>query len=129
MSGGESEPIAGGFLPEAVIIEAEPDRYILEIVLEAGQPWFAGHFPEQAVLAGIVQVHWAMGFAKGFGFWEDDAPELRRVKFKAVLLPPTTVQLTLLKRAKGFRFLFESDGVLHSEGSVQTGRNRTGQPA
>jgi len=106
-------------LPDATICDTGDGSYVLQIDLQPEQPWFAGHFPQQGVLAGVIQVHWAMSFARQLELWGDGMPELGRVKFKSVVLPPAVIELSLVRKTDGFRFRFTSGDMLHSEGNVR----------
>jgi 3-hydroxymyristoyl/3-hydroxydecanoyl-(acyl carrier protein) dehydratase len=56
--------------------------------------YFAGHFPEQAVLPGVVQVHWVGELAKKF-FAVRGFSDLKSIKFSGMILPNQLIELTL----------------------------------
>lgn len=56
--------------------------------------YFAGHFPTQAVLPGVVQVHWA-GELSRLLFDTEGFSELKSVKFNSMILPAYDVELDL----------------------------------
>lgn len=64
-----------------------PHAAIVRLVLPAGDPAFAGHFPAFPVLPGVVQVDWALRLAaECFGLPFRPANRLR-VKFSRVIAP------------------------------------------
>ena len=65
-----------------------------DLIVDAKLSYFAGHFPGQAVLPGVVQVHWAGELARRF-FACDGFSNLKRVKFNSVILPAAAVRLSL----------------------------------
>jgi len=60
--------------------------------------YFEGHFPDQPVLPGVVQVHWAGELAKQvFNLDHSDwiFKELKKSKFSNVVLPNTQLSLNI----------------------------------
>jgi len=84
--------------------------------------WFRGHFPGRPVLPGIVQVHWAvLVSAAYFGFCQVPAI-INRLKFKNVIVPPSVVELSVAKSAKGeISFGYTGAGKQYSEGRLVFG--------
>ena len=92
-------------------------RLLMEISPELG--WFRGHFPGNPVLAGVVQLHWAVTVSLMlFGF--HDAPsEIKRLKFKSVVTPPRIIELTLNRPCENeVQFEYASLGQQHSQGRL-----------
>lgn len=79
--------------------------------------YFAGHFPEQAVLPGVVQVHWAGELAQRL-FGLSNFRELKSVKFNNMILPEQVITLELKhSSAKGsVRFSYTSGDDKFSNG-------------
>lgn len=71
--------------------------------------YFAGHFPEQPVLPGVVQVHWVGELAQKL-FAVDGFSELKSIKFSSMILPNQAIELTLkYAQDKGtVRFSYQS---------------------
>lgn len=91
---------------------------LLEISPDLG--WFRGHFPGQPILAGVVQLHWAVTVAR-INFNLDQGPlDVSRLKFKNVVLPPTILEMTLHRvAANEVHFTFSSFSNKHSEGRLK----------
>lgn len=68
----------------------------LSLTINEDISWFAGHFPEQAVLPGVVQIHWATQLSKILFAKEGATLSFRaanNVKFKTMILPGQTLEL------------------------------------
>lgn len=91
--------------------EIDSDRATLTLRVHPELACFKGHFPEQAVLPGVVQIHWAGELARRL-FACSGFSELINVKFNGVVLPNTNVTLNLGFRSDvnriDFSFLDES---------------------
>jgi predicted LPLAT superfamily acyltransferase len=57
--------------------------------------WFHGHFPGTPILPGVVQIHWAVDFARRYLGLDLDTAREFQIKFKAVIQPDDAVVLTL----------------------------------
>lgn len=92
-------------------------RLLLEI--DPDLSWFKGHFPEQPILAGVVQLHWAgLLTQKLFGFREMPA-SVARLKFQHVVIPPAVLDLKLtLLSPQSVHFRYSSDAGIHSQGRL-----------
>ena len=92
-------------------------RLLLEI--DPGLIWFKGHFPEQPILAGVVQLNWAGLLTQElYGFQETPA-SIARLKFQHVVLPPAVLELTLtLMSPQSVHFRYTSGDRVHSQGRL-----------
>ena len=81
--------------------------------------WFSGHFPENPVLPGVAQLHWAV-IASNAIFSTHKCPrESKRLKFKSVVVPPRVIELVLRKVGTDqVQFRFYSLRQDHSEGCL-----------
>ncbi|GHA14579.1 thioester dehydrase [Arenicella chitinivorans] len=70
------------------------DQAIIELEVPDDLRYFAGHFPQQAVLPGVVQVHWVGELAARL-FAVGAFTELKSLKFNSMVLPNTWLRLTL----------------------------------
>lgn len=78
-----------------------------------------GHFPNRPILAGVVQVHWAVSIAMSILGFSDAPTEIKRLKFKNIVQPPVVLELLLnQKKGKELEFQFTSHGKVHSSGCL-----------
>lgn len=78
-----------------------------------------GHFPNNPILAGVVQVHWAVSIAMSIFNFSDTPSEIKRLKFKNIVQPPVILELLLnQKRENELEFQFNSHGKVHSSGCL-----------
>ncbi len=77
-----------GNLPEPIETECDSRRLSFAFHLAENDPVFRGHFDGLPVLAGVVQVHWAMLLASRLGFSAEDFSSSPRIKFKQLVRPP-----------------------------------------
>jgi len=85
--------------------------------------WFEGHFPEQPVLPGVVQTHWAGELSTAL-FPIDDFRQVNGLKFKSMILPDTNITLSLVfnaeKKSVDFRYLSSRKKSLQNENPNET---------
>ena len=92
-------------------------RLLLEVHPEI--VFMNGHFPNNPILAGIVQVHWAVSIAMSIFNFSDTPGEIKRLKFKNIVQPPVILELLLnQKRENELEFQFNSHGKVHSSGCL-----------
>jgi len=82
--------------------------------------YFKGHFPEISILAGVVQLDWAVNFAQEYlELSSSIVDQVEVLKFQDMIRADQTVEL-LLTRKSGHKFLFkyQSDKGVHSSGRI-----------
>jgi len=82
---------------------------------------FSGHFPDNPILPGVVQIDWVMRFAAvHFGIKKIAAPDFQ-VKFRNVIRPGEPIALTLkLDHSKRqLSFTYQSGHALMSSGQLK----------
>lgn len=82
--------------------------------------YFNGHFEKNAILPGIVQVHWAEDFGRQFLAVKGCFIRLEVIKFMRVIIPATTLIITLKydNKKNKLTFSFDSDQGPHSSGRI-----------
>ena len=84
---------------------------------------FDGHFPQAPILPGVIQVEWAVAFARRFFELPQHFRRLEMLKFQRVMVPGMTVTLTLecLTASQAVAFRYVSDVGQHSCGRIAFG--------
>jgi 3-hydroxymyristoyl/3-hydroxydecanoyl-(acyl carrier protein) dehydratase len=105
------------------ILESTETASGIEYRLDIGPElyWFRGHFPGNAILPGVVQVHWAIYFGANLGYAPEDFTGLARIKFKNVVRAPTILNLELVAKGRGLEFTYTACDTLHSTGTIRFG--------
>jgi hypothetical protein len=93
----------------------------LKLRLEPALHWFEGHFPEAAVLPGVVQLHWAVAHARRRLGLRGAFAGLKQLKFSRPLLPGDEPLLELVPEAGGLRFSYDTERGRHCSGRVLLG--------
>ncbi|KQY90629.1 AMP-binding protein [Pelomonas sp. Root1444] len=109
--------------PAARVLKREPLSATLRIDIEARYPGFDGHFENQPVLPGVVQLDWAERFARELFALQPAFAGLEQLKFQQVIRPGSTVELTLTVNADGseLRFALASERGPHASGKLRFG--------
>lgn len=103
--------------PRFDLVERQSNVVTIAAFVPDDLEYFAGHFPEQAVLPGVAQVHWVGELAKKI-FAVSGFSDLKSIKFSSMILPNQVIELTLkYAPEKGtIRFNYQSpdgdEGVL-----------------
>lgn len=112
-------PEPGGGFPRVLSIHDEPPATRLCLDVTEDLPCFQGHFPGRPVLPGIVQLHWAVLVCRALYGFDQVPQQVKRLKFKNVLVPPRTVELLVTRKGEyEAQFRFSSDGDQTSEGRI-----------
>lgn len=94
-------------LPEIEALERASDRLDLRFVVPPTLAYFEGHFPDCPVLPGVVQVGWAIEFARRHLPFSARFRSLASVKFTRVIQPNEAIALRLVADAQRRELSFE----------------------
>jgi len=100
--------------------ELQDDILTMSMQVPATLQWFEGHFPEQPVLAGVVQTHWAVEIAQVVFAIRGQFDKINNLKFKAVIMPNTQLTLTLqyVHDKQLVKFNYQDESVVYSQGQI-----------
>lgn len=82
-------------LPKVLAEHGDPGQTELDLLVQADNPWFQGHFPGRPILPGVVQIGWAVHYAGSVLGFTYGVPQLEQVKFRRPILPGTHLSLCL----------------------------------
>ena len=106
--------------PVITAVQETETGVILSLKIPEDLDYFKGHFPGAPILAGVVQLHWAVEFANKYLSLETKQVEnVEVLKFKVVIIPGQELNLILSQKSP-FKFIFsyESGKGLHASGRV-----------
>ena len=107
--------------PEIINSERTDDSCRLMLRLSPEIIYFDGHFPGTPILAGVVQLNWAVEYALEYlSLQGSDVGSVEVLKFQQVLAPNTDVVLSLTRKAEDkFVFDYSSEVGNHSSGRIK----------
>ena len=106
--------------PDILSVESLGDSVIMKLRLQPELDYFKGHFPGVPILAGVVQLNWAIQYAQQYlGYAEQLVVNVEVLKFQVVLSPNLAVNLHLEKKsANKAMFKYTSAKGVHASGRI-----------
>jgi acyl-CoA synthetase (AMP-forming)/AMP-acid ligase II/3-hydroxymyristoyl/3-hydroxydecanoyl-(acyl carrier protein) dehydratase len=113
----------GASLPEVISIHRDvgnSQKITLDLHIPKELPHFEGHFPDFPILPGIVQIDWAVRYARIYLNLEGNFSALENIKFQAIVLPESKLKLNLNwnKNSSRLEFSFATSQRIHSDGRI-----------
>lgn len=81
--------------PLLLAVKVTANRVELSLAIPGDLIYFHGHFPTFAILPGVVQIAWVMGYAQRYFPLEKAFARTLRIKFRRPILPGANLSLTL----------------------------------
>ncbi|HEV2676104.1 MAG TPA: hypothetical protein VGV37_16390 [Aliidongia sp.] len=108
-------------LPQIQNRRGEAGEIVVDLALPMSHACFLGHFPGRPVLAGVLQVDWAMRFAAEYFALDQTVAQDFQVKFRRVVGPDEDLSLALrFDRQRGtVTFEYRSAGEIVSSGKIR----------
>ena len=109
--------------PYARMLDRQGDCVTLAVEIDAASPYMEGHFDQAPVLAGVVQIEWAVRFGRELFNVGDDFRCMEALKFQKVIRPGDAVEMVLQwnRDAATLTFGFSSQAGRHSSGRIVFG--------
>ncbi|XQW84902.1 thioester dehydrase [Thalassotalea piscium] len=106
--------------PDILSVESLGDSVIMKFLLQPELDYFKGHFPNMPILAGVVQLDWAIKYTQQhLGFESQLVINVEVLKFQVVLSPNLEVQLHLEKKSTNkVLFKYISAKGIHASGRI-----------
>jgi len=96
------------------------ESVLLDLTINADLRCFKGHFDDVSVVPGVVQLDWAVVFAREYLAMQGDVFDVSVLKFQKLLLPEIKVQLEIVKKSpKKFTFNYSSGDDKFSSARVE----------
>jgi 3-hydroxymyristoyl/3-hydroxydecanoyl-(acyl carrier protein) dehydratase len=112
-------PDADKSFPRVLSLTGDESQVFVQLDISPDLDWFRGHFPDQPVLPGVVQLHWAVLVAQACYDLTAAPKEIKRLKFKNIVTPPQLLELTVsLQGSDEVQFDFSHSGARFSEGRL-----------
>jgi 3-hydroxymyristoyl/3-hydroxydecanoyl-(acyl carrier protein) dehydratase len=92
----------------------------VDLVVPHDLRYFEGHFPGAPVVPGVVQIKWAIGFARELLGAGREFGGMEAIKFQQVMQPGAraTLKLDFTQASGKLRFSFEHDRTRYSSGRL-----------
>jgi 3-hydroxymyristoyl/3-hydroxydecanoyl-(acyl carrier protein) dehydratase len=114
-----SLPDADDSFPRILSFTADSGFFRVKLDISQDLCWFRGHFPDQPVLPGVVQLHWAIIVACALFDFSGSPREIKRLKFKNIVTPPKLLELSVCQHGPNeVQFEFCSDDAQNSLGRL-----------
>jgi 3-hydroxymyristoyl/3-hydroxydecanoyl-(acyl carrier protein) dehydratase len=107
-------------LPEILARQRGADAVDLELRIPANLAYFVGHFTGTPILPGVVQIHWAVHYARECFEIRHGFQRMEAIKFRELILPGQSLGLSLrwFPQADKLSFKFHSSSQDHSSGRI-----------
>lgn len=107
--------------PTITSLETSHDSALIALHVPADLSWFEGHFPDQKVLPGVVQIDWVGKFGRVLFTDSAEFKQLTNIKFKTMIMPDTevTLELTYAPEKGNLKFHFFNENESFSLGSLK----------
>jgi acyl-CoA synthetase (AMP-forming)/AMP-acid ligase II/3-hydroxymyristoyl/3-hydroxydecanoyl-(acyl carrier protein) dehydratase len=110
--------------PEFRVLERQADACVVDLWVSPTAPFFAGHFPGQPVLPGVVQIDWLVWLSRQLLGVEAGFSGLEAAKFRRVILPKSRLNVSLRHDVAAHRTSYQ---IRQSGDVCATGRIRWDQ--
>ena len=106
--------------PEILGEKRATEGMVLALRIPEGLAYFAGHFDEIAVVPGVVQIQWAVHYARQYLGVARTFSQMEVIKFKELLLPGQCLDLRVCYHEAHckLQFSYRSETAEYSSGRI-----------
>jgi 3-hydroxymyristoyl/3-hydroxydecanoyl-(acyl carrier protein) dehydratase len=106
--------------PEILEKRTETESIVLALRIPEGLAYFSGHFDKVPIVPGVVQIQWAIHYARQYLGLNRAFSHMEVVKFKELLLPGQHLNLSLHYREDTCKltFCYQSETTEYSSGRI-----------
>jgi acyl-CoA synthetase (AMP-forming)/AMP-acid ligase II len=100
--------------------DSDPDKVTLHLQLPKNLIYFDGHFDEAPILAGVVQIDWAIEFATEHFALSETFQRIEALKFFKIVMAGdhVTLDLSYDRAIQRLKFQYYNGETIHSSGRV-----------
>ncbi len=103
--------------PRSRLLERDAEHALFELIAPADLIYFDGHFHGQPILAGVVQVDWAIAFGRRCFALPPQFRAIQMLKFQRLIEPDTPFRLDLAYQPASATLSFRISTALGTHGS------------
>ncbi|MGH7886638.1 MAG: AMP-binding protein, partial [Candidatus Binatia bacterium] len=109
--------------PHSRLIERDAEHALFELLAPRDLVYFDGHFHDQPILAGVVQIDWVIGYGRRYFALPPLFRGIQALKFQRVIAPDTPFRLELMYQPDKSTLSFKISTALgtHASGRVLFG--------
>lgn len=106
--------------PQVVASQVQADGAVIELHIPADLSYLDGHFERIAVVPGVVQIQWAVHYARQYLGLSETFSHMDAIKFKELMLPKQLLKLELTMRRQPLKleFRYHANGGEFSSGRI-----------
>lgn len=106
--------------PEILEKKTETETIVLALRIPEELAYFSGHFDKISIVPGVVQIQWAVHYARQYLGINRTFSHMEAVKFKELLLPGQHLTLSLHYRNSDGKltFCYQSETIEYSSGRI-----------
>ena len=105
--------------PNVITKEQLSSEADISLFIPENLDYFKGHFPQAPILPGVVQLEWAVMYAKEMFNIECDVKDIEVLKFQVVIEPGQNLDLQLTQKSEyKVAFSYSSNKGKHASGRI-----------
>jgi len=92
------------------------NQCILTLKIPADLIYFEGHFDNEPIVAGVVQIAWVVYFGEKYIGFKIPIQDIKSIKFKRLMTPEIILDLIIEQQASTLKFSYQDQQGLFSKG-------------